>query len=948
MHELGLLTLAGLLAGGPAEAAGIRATEVWPFDSGFQVMLERDDRFPSTRIALAVGAGVIDTPVGARQTAHLVEHLVFHRKADGSDEDLATTLERLGCEANASTWPDVTVYEVRCAEAQAPEALRALLPVLVDPLAGVTAEDLALEQTLVQQEAALNATGTRPMLEGLRRVAFPDDHGYGLAGDDITHVPDIDLDDARAFVAAHYRPEDAILALGGRVDHDALLDALVTALPPAAFHPGLAEDALRSWDPDAMRVFETQAEARWFADPRRPEQPLTFGVTPPPAAQGPIPPPLPVVEGIHRVRASVRQPLLSAVWTLPGPKRTSYWLMRDIGDFATYDVRHALKRTPGAEDPWCETEVLEQATLLACHVPVAPGANPRKIQRAVVKAFQRSIEGFRALELQEFATGIRERSGQFFELDDGGLETLRAIVMHHRSVGASTYYLDRYARVGSADVAAYARLAARWITEERVRWVHTEPSPGAVLDVGAPTGVARVDPPSVAGRPPIRPVLRAVEAMEVRTLEDGLTVVHVPLDGLPFLRTDLVTRVDPRDGPTLREQQDRWVRGRIDEETPDDVHRAVLSARPHASWGDLSMTQHWTADSPLDAVFRTLSEWLRTVHWDAPSPKAKAAWADRVIASWRDPFAWFEDDWSTQTGGAGVLHDPSADPGASGGAGTEVAASRWAPEHTVLVVTGKTGAAEAFWEAAREALGTDWNPARASVAPAPPLPVPATPAASTWVYPAPERALTLAMRCALPTGAERSKVAANHVLAPWVETRAWQALRTSSGVAYAVSTTRVEGGTGPALDVRMTVAPDRAEDAARAMLALVEAMGEAPGEADVAEARWRAATLLDRDVDSLRAVSDLIRTQIRQGRPLADLPRLPADIAAVTPEDLGERLHACLARKVYAVLGDAHTGFAAQHVLGLPPANLDWRGRWLGRVQAFAPGRYPEEARLSR
>ena len=203
--------------------------------SGLRVGVEPGPARGLVAVVAVLGSGASADPPAREGLAHLVEHLVFH--AHGRRErPESERLVRAGAAYNADTSLDTT----RFYEAAPAGALPALLDItaerLLRPLAGVDEADLERERAIVENELnQRNETGVYgSVVAWMQHALFPPGHPYArpIGGSPAT-LHTLTLADARAFAAAHYRPENATLLVTGEIGAGGTLAGVVARLPEA-------------------------------------------------------------------------------------------------------------------------------------------------------------------------------------------------------------------------------------------------------------------------------------------------------------------------------------------------------------------------------------------------------------------------------------------------------------------------------------------------------------------------------------------------------------------------------------------------------------------------------------------------------------------------------------------------------------------------------------------
>ncbi len=203
--------------------------------SGLRVGIEPGPARGMVAVVSVVGSGASADPPGREGLAHLVEHLVFHGHGRRERPE-SERLVRLGAAYNAETSLDTT----RFYEAAPADALPALLDITAErlsrPLVGVDDQDLARERAIVENELnQRNETGVYgSVIAWMQHALFPPGHPYARPiGGSAATLRTLTLADARAFAAAHYRPDNTTLLVSGEIGAGGALAGVVARLPDA-------------------------------------------------------------------------------------------------------------------------------------------------------------------------------------------------------------------------------------------------------------------------------------------------------------------------------------------------------------------------------------------------------------------------------------------------------------------------------------------------------------------------------------------------------------------------------------------------------------------------------------------------------------------------------------------------------------------------------------------
>jgi len=205
-----------------APAASLRV-ERFTLPNGLRVVVAPDRSAPVVGVNVSYDVGFRSEPEGRTGFAHLFEHLMFQGSEGVGKMEHARLVQGAGGVMNGSTHPDYTNYY----EALPTGALELALFLEADRMRAprITQENLENQIAVVQEEIRVNVLnqpyGGFPWIT-LPPVAFDTfanaHNGYG----DFAELAAANLADAKDFFERYYAPGNAVLALAGDVDPDAV------------------------------------------------------------------------------------------------------------------------------------------------------------------------------------------------------------------------------------------------------------------------------------------------------------------------------------------------------------------------------------------------------------------------------------------------------------------------------------------------------------------------------------------------------------------------------------------------------------------------------------------------------------------------------------------------------------------------------------------------------
>ena len=500
------------------------ALESYKLPNGLKVALHRDPAVPRVVVCVAYHVGSKDESAGRTGFAHFFEHMMFRGTKNNPNYDVP--LQETGAQSNAFTSEDMTVYyEVVPANflerALYLEAERlAFLPSALDQ------SKFDLEREVVKNERRQSYENQPYGLaeEAILAALFPKGHPYSWSV--IGSMRDLDaatLDDLKRFFAEFYQPGNATLTLAGDFD------------------PAQAKALI----------------ARYFA-------PLSGSMVAPKVAT----PKYKVAPRSIRQADKVQLPRLYLDWPSVAdadPDAPALDLLATIlsGGDASRLRRSLVLEGQLAKDVAADQDGKESAGFFQIRATAAQGKSIEEIQTAI----DAQVAELRA---KPPAPTELARALAFFEKSnyDALAEPLaRAIVLgtgfaQHDDPEYYKKDIARYFRVTPADI---RRVAATYLTADRVRLVVEPAKPDEPKTVAVPVGPdPGAESAKIAERTPgpgpdwktlpgpsAAPGFRAPKVQRAR-LADGLELWMVPWRTLPVVDCRLIVRAGSADDPASK------------------------------------------------------------------------------------------------------------------------------------------------------------------------------------------------------------------------------------------------------------------------------------------------------------------------------------------------------------------------------------------------------------
>jgi zinc protease len=847
--------------------------------SGLRVIFERAPGSHTAGVTAVVGSGSVEDPPGREGLAHLVEHLTY-RSRDAAGDPVQTRLRSLGAKYNGETDHDTTTYHEY---APAP-SLRDVVTLegarMADPLRGVDEATFAIERDIVRNELRERdethwfAAAYHDAFE----AAFPAGHPYARHE---THdsLSAITMDDARRFVAAHYRPQNVTMVVVGDMDLSQV-DAFVReTLPPALYG-----------DP---------AHARPIAKPPAVE---STAPTPPPDTR------------LRRAHAAVVAPELWIAWPLPGGRGAELSIARMWSSLTMQNFHRGRFDDNDIAGVQLFVHPGVLGNVFVCRVELTQGSHPEKSLKEVVAELP--WIGGEELYLSKRFRGLKlsHLRGIAYDAESVITRSRERADYAHFAGGASAYGA-LIEQVKSIDADQARDFAERYLTADRARAVLVEPL-GDDAEPARPIPAAanllasdRVVPLAPATLAHLANV-RHLEGLRRSRLDSGLEVVVLRRPGAPVVTATLSFHVDRTTTATgLHAAADEALELRLEESPSDfgisysmDVGTDATSATVRAGAGNLERalgmlafgTRSIDFDWPSDKFTETKVP-LRKRHEASPDGRAERALWKELFG--QHPFgAW-----------------PTVDQIASHKA-SEL--ESWlggviSPANGVLIIVGDVDPSEAE-AAARSTLSSLGGSAPAVAAPTPVQPTPrgaglgALEGRGAIVTHRPGATQTeLELRCLLePADARRD--AAHDVAASMVGGELEDRLRQTSGSTYGthVWASTLRGGTAM-LTIKSNVDNGRLPLALTTLRAFwKEVVADGVSEAWVHRARDKVAVGRLLRYESSAVLASELEDRWNQGWPLETIDQVPAILASVEKPEVDAALRTCAGNLVFGLTGD--------------------------------------------
>lgn len=906
----------------------------FPLPSGLRILFQEDHSEPTVYVTALVGVGSTAEPPGKEGMAHLVEHLCFKAR-HGDKPEVWDEIRQLGAaNFNAFTTQEITQYLT-------PAPKEALIPLLeieaqrmIDPVEGVTEEELKSEREVVRNELRLRMENGGGAAFGLAdEMLYPATHPYhrSVIG---THesLDNITLADVREFVKKWYRPDNITIVVTGDFDRK-----------------------------DAGALISKSFPRQLVAAPNSTDAKLTL-VTPKPRLAGPSDePPPPADKTIRHIKGPVPATEVILAWSLPGGYRPNQPLM----EVTANSMASALSSTLYPEDSrtasndkvdgiGCFAQAQPLATSTYCFITLTEGQDPEKIANlaldGLVEMWNSDNEDGAEFGIGEdrvhlpgqrklFAIARGEYQAEIFR-QSAALERAQQIAQYMHYTAKPDYFTKSIEEVGKINSFDARNLAFKYLTRDRAVRLVVEPYDTKEKQVGSiasDTGssyagaILKEDSKSMVDYAHITNDQIAATALppdvskiKELTLSNGLHVRLAKHGAAPFVSVGLYTR------------------GGSDTTTPPHLPDFAFSdfdapdpGRLAASWfgGGSGANRLLGISAPsgnlsaaLDMVYKrvstTRSVWTRRrferseevvkrrIKTDEKRP---AVWARRALFNLLIPGSPQGQpmDWKT-------LEKLDA------GDYEAWLKQSLAPKNAELLVVGDIDLAEAEKEVT--AIWSKWR----AKDPGAPLPgykkydtLPSRQIALIDDQDATQANVTIA--CHLQPGALKAG-AAKDTLTNMLSQDLFIAIRKRAGASYGVYAQEISLGENSLMVVGGAIQNDKAIPGIRTIL---ERMAELKaGKIDklkLTETKWSIAGKTHSQNQSNDEMMYTLIDLIDTGSPVESLSTYPKRLAAVSTKEISDVLEPCVGHEVITVTGPARLLRPGLETLKMPIEVVDWK-----------------------
>ena len=215
--------------------------------SGLRVLTERMPGARSATVGFWVGIGSRDEQAergdapGSLGSTHFLEHLLFKGTPTRDAYEIATSFDRIGAENNALTAKEYTCYYAKVRDVDLDGAVSTLADMVANSV--IDGGEFETERGVILEELAMAADDLADVANERFFEAVLGEHPLGrpIGGNPDT-IRAARRDDVMAHYLAQYDPSTLVVTAAGAVDHDRLVEQVLSALRLAGERWGVDED----------------------------------------------------------------------------------------------------------------------------------------------------------------------------------------------------------------------------------------------------------------------------------------------------------------------------------------------------------------------------------------------------------------------------------------------------------------------------------------------------------------------------------------------------------------------------------------------------------------------------------------------------------------------------------------------------------------------------------
>ena len=191
--------------------------------SGVRVLTEAVPGVQSASVSFSVGVGSRDETNGHFGSTHFLEHLLFKGTQKRTALEIAIAFDSVGGSSNASTGKEHTSYYARVQDSAVPLAIDVIADMLTSSV--LDEHEFNNERTVILEELAMNEDDPQDVAHEAFFEQVLGDHELGrpIGGTNET-ITNVTRDAVWEHYKANYRPQDIVISVAGKLDHDQIVE----------------------------------------------------------------------------------------------------------------------------------------------------------------------------------------------------------------------------------------------------------------------------------------------------------------------------------------------------------------------------------------------------------------------------------------------------------------------------------------------------------------------------------------------------------------------------------------------------------------------------------------------------------------------------------------------------------------------------------------------------
>ena len=227
--------------------------------SGLRILSEKIPAAMSATIGYWVGVGSRDEDHIAYGSTHFLEHLLFKGTPRRSALDIAVAFDKVGGEHNALTAKEYTCYYAKIQDDDLPMAIDVLSDMVAASV--IDPHEFDIERGVILEELAMADDDPSGVAHERLAEQVLGDHPLGRPiGGSPESIRDAGRDQVLTHYRRYYRPDELVVCVAGSLDHDELVELVISSLQDSGWDMGSPEFPVhrRPSDPAIFTPGETQ------------------------------------------------------------------------------------------------------------------------------------------------------------------------------------------------------------------------------------------------------------------------------------------------------------------------------------------------------------------------------------------------------------------------------------------------------------------------------------------------------------------------------------------------------------------------------------------------------------------------------------------------------------------------------------------------------------------